>query len=122
VGTPGAKGSTLTKSMAVSAVAVDAPGAKCKPNQFSDPTPIRLRMVDDTGDVLVDRAKTVVCSGRPTEVTTVKFPVKFVGPNNCEGGLVPDGNKLTTGAIATTATGSPGTADFVKTTSIKCKQ
>jgi len=75
-----------------------------------------------TGDVLVDRAKTVVCSGRPTEVTTVKFPVKFVGPNNCEGGLVPAGNKLTTGAIATTGTGSPGTADYVKTTSIKCKQ
>lgn len=106
----------------MSAVAVDAPGAKCKPNDYSDPTPIGLRMVDDTGDILVDRSKTVVCSGRPTEVTIVKFPVKFVGPKNCKDGLVPAGKKLTTGAIATTATGSPGTADYVDTVSIKCKQ
>jgi len=103
-------------------VAVDAPGAKCKPNQFSDPTPINLRMVDDTGDVLIDRSKTIVCSGRPNELTTVKFPVRFVGPNNCKDGVAPDGNKLSTGTITNTATGSPGTVVYVDTTTIKCKR
>jgi hypothetical protein len=121
VGTPGAKGSKLTKNVTVILDAVDAPGARCKPNEFSDPTPVNLRMVDDTGDVLVDRSKSVVCSGRPNELTAVKIPVKFEGPNNCKDGAVPTGNKPSTGNIASTATGSPGTPVYQETTRIKCK-
>jgi hypothetical protein len=122
VGTPGAKGSTLTKNMAVLLDAVDAPGAKCGPNESSDPTPINLRMVDDTGDVLVNRTKSVVCSGRPNVVTSLKIPVKFVGPKNCKDGAVPSGKKPSTGNITSTATGSPGTAVYVENTRIKCKE
>jgi len=101
--------------------AVDAPGAKCGPNEFSDPTPINLRMVDDTGDVLVDRTKSVVCSGRPNETTNLKIPVKFEGPKNCKDGVVPAGN-LSTGNITSTATGSAGTAVYVETTTIRCRE
>jgi hypothetical protein len=79
-------------------------------------------MIDDTGDLLIDRSKTIVCSGRPNEATTLKFPVRFEGPKNCKDGAVPAGNKVTTGAITSTATGSPGTVAYVGTTSIKCKQ
>jgi hypothetical protein len=108
--------------MIVTLDAVDAPGARCGPNESSGPTSINLRMVDDTGDVLVDRPKSVVCSGRPNVVTSLKIPVKFVGPKNCKDGAVPSGKKLSTGNIMSTATGSPGTAVYVKATRIKCKE
>jgi hypothetical protein len=105
--------------MNVTGQTVDAPGARCKPNEFSEPTPINLRMVDDGGDVIIDRSKTIVCSGRPNVMWHVKIGVTVKGPENCKDGVVPASQS--TGNIATTATGSAGTATFVGNTKIKCR-
>ncbi len=105
--------------MNVNLVAVDAPGARCNPNETSEPTSVNLRMVDDGGDVIIDRSKTVVCSGRPNTVAHVKIGVTFKGPENCKDGLVPAFQS--TGNIAVTATGSAGTAIFAGNTKIKCR-
>jgi hypothetical protein len=77
-------------------------------------------MVDDTGDVLVDRSKTIVCSGRPNETTNLKIPVKFEGPRNCQDGSVPTG-VTSTGNITSTGTVVVGGAVYVEITKIKCK-
>jgi hypothetical protein len=116
----GGKGSKVTRNVNVSVQAVDAPGARCNPNESSEPTSINLRMVDDGGHVIIDRSKTIVCSGRPHETFNVKIGVTFRGPDNCKDGLVPA--TQSNGEIATTATGSAGTTTFVETTKIKCRK
>jgi hypothetical protein len=74
-------------------------------------------MVDDDGDVLIDSAKTVVCSGGSQKSTR---EVYFQSPLNCEGSAVPD-PPFSSGVI--TATGSaPGTADHVEDLTIKCNE
>jgi hypothetical protein len=99
--------------------AVDAPGATCDAGEFSDPTSVNHKMVDDDGDVLIDSSKTVVCEGGGV-TTNVKRTVVFRGPDNCENALVPPPNPdFSLGTI--TSTGSaPGTADYVESTRIKC--
>jgi len=98
--------------------AVDAPGATCDPGEFSNPTPVNLKMEDDRGNILIDSAKTVVCKQGAT--TSVKREVFFRGPLNCENGVVPPPKPdFSLGTI--TSTGSaPGTADYVESTKIKC--
>ncbi len=99
--------------------AVDGPGATCDPGEFSNPTWVNLKMVDDDGDVLVDSSERIVCEGGGV-TTTVKRDVLFQGPMNCENGTVPSPKPgFSLGTI--TSTGSaPGTADYVESTKIKC--
>jgi hypothetical protein len=115
----GGKGSDRTRKMVMTLNAVDAPGATCDPGELSNRTLVNLRMVDDDGDVLIDRYEWVVCEGGGV-TTTVKRDVFFQGPMNCENGAVPlpkPGFSL--GAI--TSTGSAhGTAYYVEDTKIKC--
>jgi hypothetical protein len=117
VGT-GGKGSDNTRKMVMTLDAVDAPGATCDPGEFSDPTPIKLKMEDDSGNILVDSTKIVVCEHGVT--TNLKRNVLFQGPLNCENGAVPPSKPgFSLGAI--TSTGSaPGTADYVEGIKIKC--
>ena len=98
--------------------AVDGLGATCDPGEFSNPMPVKLKMVDDDGDVLVDSAEIVVCEQGVT--TTVKWNVLFQGPLNCENEAVPPPKPgFSLGTV--TSTGSAlGTADYVESTSIKC--
>ena len=98
--------------------AVDGPGATCDPGEVSNPRSVKLKMVDDDGDVLVDSAEAVVCEQGVT--TTVKWNVFFRGPDNCENGAVPSPKPgFSLGTI--TSTGSaPDTANYVESTSIKC--
>ena len=105
--------------------AVDAPGATCDPGKFSNPTPVNLKMEDDSGNILIDSAKTVVCEGGTDEfgaplTINLKRDVFFQGPLNCENGAVPPPKPdFSLGTI--TATGSaPGTADYVEGIKIKC--
>jgi hypothetical protein len=98
--------------------AVDAPGATCDRGEFSNPTSINLRMVDDDGDVLVDSSKTIVCEGGG-KTTNVKRKVFFRGPENCEGSVAP--SIKSTGTITSTGTGSAGTPDYVEDTAITCR-
>ena len=100
--------------------ALEAPGARCNPNESSEPTSINLRMVDDGGDVIIDRSKTVVCTGQPNVTTNVKIGVTFRGPDNCKDGVVPANQS--TGNITSTGTGSAGTAAFVRNVKIKCRK
>jgi hypothetical protein len=104
--------------MVVTVHAVDAPGATCDPGEFSNPTPVNLKMEDDRGNILVDSAKTVVCEQGVT--INLKRNAFFRGPLNCENGAVPPPKPdFSLGTI--TATGSaPGTADYVESTRIKC--
>ena len=98
--------------------AVDAPGATCDPGEFSAPTLVNLKMEDDSGNILIDSAKTVVCKHGVT--TAEKRSVFFQGPMNCENGAVPSTMPgFSLGTI--TSTGSaPGTTDYVESTGIKC--
>ena len=98
--------------------AVDAPGATCDPGEFSDPTSVNLKMEDDSGNILIDSAKTVVCEQGVT--INLKRNAFFRGPLNCENGAVPPPKPdFSLGTI--TATGSaPGTADYVEDIRIKC--
>ena len=112
------KGSSKTRAMMMIAHAVDVPGATCDRGEFSDPTAINLRMVDDDGDVLVDSSETIVCEGGGV-TTNVKRNVFFQGPKNCQGSDVP--SDKSTGAITSTGTGSAGTAVYVEDTKITCR-
>jgi hypothetical protein len=115
VGT-GGKGSDATRKMVMIVHAVDAPGATCDPGETSGPTSVNLKMVDDTGNILIDSSKTIVCEGGGA-TTNLKRTVFFRGPLNCENGAVPGGSS--TGTITTTGS-APGTADYVESTNIKC--
>ena len=98
--------------------AVDAPGATCDPGEFSEPTMVNLKMVDDDGDILIDSAKTVVCAGGG-KTTNLKLDVFFEGPLHCENGAVPPPKPdFSLGTI--TSTGSAGTSVYVESTKIKC--
>jgi hypothetical protein len=115
----GGKGSHNTRKMVMTLNAVDGPYETCDPGEFSDPMWVKLKMVDDDGDVLVDSSERVVCEGGGV-TTTVKWNVSFQGPLNCENGAVPPPKPdFSLGTI--TSTGSaPGTADYVESTKIKC--
>jgi hypothetical protein len=116
VGT-GGKNSSRTRRINVQVRTVDAPGETCDPGETSGNQRINLHMVDDDGDVLVDSAKDVVCSGRTQHVVRSVF---FQGPLNCKDSEVPGrGPPTSTGII--TATGSAsGTADYVNEMEINC--
>jgi hypothetical protein len=118
------KGSTLMRNMVLILHGVDAPGKTCDPGDFSAPTSINLTMLDDDGDILLNRSKTTVCGADKT--TNVKIGVGFEGPLNCEGSAVPSGGpggrqSLSTGTITSTGTGSLGTPVRVENTRIKCR-
>jgi hypothetical protein len=119
VGT-GGKGANSTRKMVMIVHAVDAPGATCDPGEFSAPTPVNLKMEDDSGNILIDSAKTIVCEQGVT--VNLKRIVLLQGPANCENGAVPPPKPdFSLGTI--TSTGSaPGTTDFVEITTIKCTE
>jgi len=96
---------------------VDAPGETCDAGETSGPRKINLRMVDDDGDVLIDSAKELVCTGKTQHVVRT---VLFQGPLNCKDSVEPaKGPPTSTGII--TATGSAeGTADFITEIEINC--
>jgi hypothetical protein len=118
------KGSTLMRNMVLVFHGVDAPGTTCNPGDVSEPTSINLTMIDDDGDILINRSKTAVCSADTT--TNVKIGVEFEGPLNCEDSAIPSGGpggrqSLSAGTITSTGTGSLGTSVRVERTRIKCK-
>jgi hypothetical protein len=98
--------------------AVDAPGATCDPGEFSDPTSVKLKMEDDSGNILVDSATTIVCE--QGVATNLKWNVFFQGPLNCENGAVPQPEPGFSIGTMTSTGSAPGTADYVESTSIKC--
>jgi hypothetical protein len=115
----GGKGADATRKMVMIVHAVDAPGATCDPGEFSNPTLVNLKMVDDDGDVLVNSSERIVCEGASV-TTTVKWDVFFQGPMNCKNGAVPSPKPgFSLGTITSTGSAS-GTAAYVEDISIKC--
>jgi len=96
--------------------AKDAPGKRCDPGEFSDPTPINLKMEDDDGDILIDSEKTVVCTHGKAK--NVKMNVFFQSPLNCENSAVPP-PVFTNGDVTATAS-IAGQPDYVETHTVKC--
>jgi hypothetical protein len=113
----GGRGSTRTRKVEIKTRTVNAPGGDgCDPGETSGPVFINLRVVDDTGDVLIDSAKETVCDGGPGKVTR---KLTFQGPLNCEGNEVP--SPSSSGVLTATAT-APGTGDYVEEFSIGCNE
>ena len=98
---------------------MDAPGATCDPGEFSNPTPVNLKMEDDRDNILIDSAKIIVCEQGSDEEPEKKCPSSGVRLN-CENGAVPPPKPdFSLGTI--TSTGSaPSTADYVEGIKIKC--
>jgi len=117
VGT-GGRGSDSTRKMIMTYHAVDAPGATCDPGEFSAPTRINLKMEDDSGNILIDSAKTIVCEQGVT--MQLERNVFFQGPLNCANGAVPPPKPgFSVGTITSTGW-APGTADYIEGINIKC--
>ena len=80
---------------------------------------IRLKMVDDDGDVLIDSAKTAVCEGGGGQKQMVRNV--FVQPKNCEESEVPNG--VSSGVITATGSSSSfGVPDYVELLTINCHE
>jgi hypothetical protein len=115
----GGKGSEKTRKMTIHLATVDAPGRTCDDGESSGPVEINLKMVDDTGDVLIDSAKVAVCNGDPKKM---ERNVPFQSPLNCAGSATPSGpSGFTTGIITATAS-APGTGDYTEDHKINCHE
>jgi hypothetical protein len=112
----GGKGSDTVRRMTVHLRTVDAPGRTCDVGESSGPVKINLKMVDDTGDILLDNAKTVVCDGGPQRLVR---NVPFRSPKNCEGGVVPSGRSV---GVITASASAPGTGTYTEDQAINCNE
>jgi hypothetical protein len=95
------------RSVSVILNAVDGPEGSCPSGASAPPATVRLNLVDDDGDVIVDSFKSgFVCSAG--EPTVAKFAVRFLAPENCRGSVAPDSAAAAgrVSIVATTPAGS----------------
>jgi len=84
----GGKVSAVPVTVAVRLKPVDVSPGSCKGGLTSDPVSVHLSLVDDDGDVVIDRSKGgFVCTGG--KKTHAKFVTYFEGPKNCKNSAVP---------------------------------
>jgi len=102
--------------MVIILLAEDAPGKSCDEGETSAQTPVNLRMVDDTGFVMEDGAKTVVCKAGQT--TNLERDVFWQGKENCKDSAVPDGS-FSDGDVTATVS-IAGQPDYVEVLNAKC--
>jgi hypothetical protein len=113
----GGKGSTRERSITVQLEAQEASPGSCPPGATSNPTTVRLTIVDDDGGLVFDRNKnSFVCTSG--EKVNAKFGVEYSGPENCKDSAVPD--KTSTGTLFVNATTADGSYD--DTLKIQCKK
>jgi hypothetical protein len=95
----------------------DTPGS-CPSGETSNPVNVRLVLVDDDSDLILDKTRSgVVCTSGDT--TYVKFAATFEGPVNCKGSVAP-GN-FSRGDVDATVTTIPDNGSLNVTRSILCK-
>lgn len=113
------KGSDITKSIGVIFTAEETSPGSCPPGESADGT-IRLTIVDDDDDVVIDRFKgTVQCiSGVESKV---KFGAPFKGPENCKGSAVPSGN-VSRGDLHVRAFETQSGSEMLATPKILCRK
>lgn len=84
------KASRVAVSVTVRLRAVDVTPGSCTHGLSSDPVLVAVYLVDDDGDVIIDRTKMgfVCTAGKKTHA---KFTTYFEGPKNCKDSAVPVG-------------------------------
>jgi len=104
--------------MTVLLQAQEASPGSCPDGATSNPTSVNLKIVDDTGDGVLDSSKnSFVCTSGST--VHAKFGVRYTGPENCKDSAVPV-SQTSRGTLFVTAT----TADGLHTDTVKiqCKK
>ena len=111
------KGSTQTKKVGVVLKARGQTRGACRPGSSTDTFSLRLRMVDDDGDVIFDETRDdLICNRR---IGQEKFEV-FYDVDNCAASKAPNSRK-SKGTVTVTATTEDG--ELVTTRPIvKCKK
>jgi hypothetical protein len=109
------KGSTQTKKVGVVIKANERTRGACHPKKSTDTFSLRLRMVDDDGDVILDETRSdLKCDRR---IGREKFMVEY-DVENCEGSEAP--RKNSKGRVRVTATTEDGR--IVEDRYLKCKK
>ena len=115
----GGKASTIIKSVTVQLDAREASPGSCPEGATSDPTTVNLFIEDDDGDVVFFGSKKGFICKAGEEKTNAKFGVRFRGPENCAGSIVPVEN-ISAGDLFINATTVDGTLDVVRR--IRCRK
>jgi len=111
----GLNGSAGFQKFIIHTRTVDNLPATCDLGENSGPQPINLKLVDSSGNVLVDDSKDIVCNGGSQKVTREIF---IQTPDNCDSGDIPD-QPHSVGIITATAS-APGTGEYSEDITIRC--
>jgi hypothetical protein len=109
------RGSTKTRKVGVVLKAREQSRGACHPRSSTDTFSLRLRMVDDDGDVIFDETRTdLTCNRR---IRQEKFQVTYE-VENCAGSVPP--SRSSKGEVTVTATTEDGT--LVSSRTLKCNK
>jgi hypothetical protein len=109
------RGSTQTKKVGVVLKARERTRGACRPGSNTDTFSLRLHMVDDDGDVILDEIRTgLTCDRR---IRQQKFMAPY-GVENCAGSEAP--SRSSAGRVTVTAT--TGDGKLVASRTLKCKK
>jgi hypothetical protein len=109
------RGSTQTKKVGVVLKAREQTRGACRPGSSTDTFSLRLQMVDDDGDVILDETRTgLTCDRR---VGQEKFMATYE-VENCAGSEAPSRNSK--GEVTVTATTEDG--ELIAERTLKCNK
>ena len=111
----GGKGSSRNSSVSVILNAQDASPGSCPRGATSNPVSVRLEMVDDDGDVILNTSKGgFVCTAGKS--TNAKFVARY-DVTNCKDSVAPANTSK--GNVSATATSSHGSLEVTR--KVHCK-
>jgi len=109
------RGSTQTKKVGVVLKAREQTKGACRPGSSTDTFSLRIRMVDDDGDIVFDKTRPgLTCDRR---IRQQKFMADY-NVVNCAGSVAPI--KSSKGKVTVTATTDDG--ELVVSRTLKCKK
>ena len=109
------RGSTQTKKVGVVVKARERTRGACRPGSSTDTFSLRLHMVDDDGDVILDATRTgLTCNRR---IRRQKFMATYE-VENCAGSVPPERNSV--GEVTVTATTEDG--ELIASRTLKCRK
>jgi hypothetical protein len=109
------RGSTKTRKVGVVLKAREQSRGACRPRSSTDTFSLRLQMVDDDGDVIMDETREGLACNR--RVGREKFMVTYE-VENCAGSEAP--SRSSKGEVTVTATTEDGT--LVSSRTLKCNK
>jgi hypothetical protein len=117
-GSAGGKDPTFVRKVSVAMKGKDNTSNSCPSGATSNPTDVRLVLVDDDGGMVLDQTKkSVVCTSG--ETTYVKFIAEFTGPENCKDSVAPV--NISRGDIDVSVTTTPDNGSLNVTRTIVCR-